>query len=265
MPFGKGAFAFLDRNCMLCFCSCFCSAMSRLTWHTWPQQHHTTHSIFRHNFRGTFHSTHAQLGQQTAALHLGFKGFNTFEIGLEKPRVKTTLQEDLKKHWKTSSLEKLLAAMAGEWEDWEDWEDWGPPNRYGYYGSNCKNTPSGSGTTQTAKPKGLTSNFPTWPLKSQMLRKASWSRLQLWKRLAKPRQRRWRKKGRRRKKIIKLLHLPPNATTRKKARGGPRCPRLLWRRQLGQLWKRLLLKARSGEGGGQRMGRRTPDIGGRGA
>ena len=74
-----------------------------------------------------------------------------------------------------------------------------------------------------------------------------------------------KKKGRRRKKIIKLLHLPPNATTGEKARGGPRRPRLLWRRQLGQLWKRLLLKARSGEGGGQRIGRRTPGGEGRGA
>lgn len=37
--------------------------------------------------------------------------------------------------------------MAGEWKDWEDWQDWGPPTRYGYYGLNCKNKPSGSGTT----------------------------------------------------------------------------------------------------------------------
>ena len=60
--------------------------------------------------------THAQLGQQTTTLHLGFNSFNTFDVGLEKPRVKTSLQE---------GLEKILAAMAGEWKDWEDWQDWG--------------------------------------------------------------------------------------------------------------------------------------------
>ena len=45
----------------------------------------------------------------------------------------------LKEPKKTSSLEKLLAAMAqGDWEDWEDWEglgrieeDWGGLERIG--------------------------------------------------------------------------------------------------------------------------------------
>ena len=48
-------------------------------------------------------------------------------------------------------MEKLLAAMAhpNSWEDWEDWQDWGEPNRYGYYGLNCKNRPSGTGTTHS--------------------------------------------------------------------------------------------------------------------
>jgi len=41
--------------------------------------------------------THAQLGQQTTTLHLGFNSFNTFDVGLEKPRVKTSLQEGLEK------------------------------------------------------------------------------------------------------------------------------------------------------------------------
>eukprot|EP00435_Cladocopium_sp_Y103_P061701 s645_g23.t1 len=39
--------------------------------------------------------------------------------------------------------------MADGWDDWDDWQDWGPPNRYGYYGLNCKNKPSGSGTTHS--------------------------------------------------------------------------------------------------------------------
>ena len=34
-----------------------------------------------------------------------------------------------------------------DWDDWEDWQDWGEPNRYGFYGLNCKNRPSGTGTT----------------------------------------------------------------------------------------------------------------------
>ena len=57
----------------------------------------------------------------------------------------------LKEPNKSSSLEKLLAAMAhpNSWEDWEDWQDWGEPNRYGYYGLNCKNRPSGTGTTHS--------------------------------------------------------------------------------------------------------------------
>ena len=38
---------------------------------TWKEQHYTIHSIFRHNFIGTLHSTHAQLGRHTRASHLG--------------------------------------------------------------------------------------------------------------------------------------------------------------------------------------------------
>ena len=40
----------------------------------------------------------------------------------------------------------------GDWEDWEDWqgwEGWGQPNRWGLYGLNCKNRPSGTGTTHS--------------------------------------------------------------------------------------------------------------------
>ena len=40
-------------------------------------------------------------------------------------------------------------AHPNSWEDWEDWQDWGEPNRYGYYGLNCKNRPSGTGTTHS--------------------------------------------------------------------------------------------------------------------
>ena len=36
-----------------------------------------------------------------------------------------------------------------DWDDWEDWQDWGEPNRYGFYGLNCKNRPSGTGTTHS--------------------------------------------------------------------------------------------------------------------
>ena len=38
--------------------------------------------------------------------------------------------------------------MADQW-GWENWEERGAPNRYGYYGLNCKNKPSGTGTTHS--------------------------------------------------------------------------------------------------------------------
>ena len=150
--------------------------------------------------------THAQLGQQTTTLHLGFNSFNTFDVGLEKPRVKTSLQEGLEKPWKTSSLEKTLAAMAGEWKDWEDWQDWGPPTRYGYYGLNCKNKPSGSGTTHSNR-------------NAQTARK-QWSNLII----ARPdaeeslvEQAAALEKAAKKAKV-KLLHLPPSVTIGKKAK-----------------------------------------------
>ena len=36
-----------------------------------------------------------------------------------------------------------------DWEDWQGWESWGQPNRWGLYGLNCKNRPSGTGTTHS--------------------------------------------------------------------------------------------------------------------
>ena len=149
-----------------------------------------------------------------------------------------------------------------DWDDWEDWQDWGEPNRYGFYGLNCKNRPSGTGTTHSNRREArrnlqwdnLTKAVPdteeTLASQAAALEKAA-------------------EKAKKKLEEMKKKREEEEVNYRgKKTSRGPSPPKkLLWKRQqevlwkkqkvMSQLWKRLRLRAQSEGEGGPSMAKRN--------